>query len=114
MATSAESAQAWVNEKHPSNEEILSVIQKLETRIDSWEGDEDSIQGSIDAVDYLHGQLEPSQNEAQQSPIDTSPLSTEVGSSLDSSSLIPDAQPVELAQDVKRAAFDALKAQLSK
>lgn len=120
MATSAESAQAWVNEKSPSNEEIQSVIEKLEKRIDGWQGDEDSIQGSIDAVDFLSAKLEqanPITDETQPpltEQLDASALSTEPSTNLDSSNLIPDCQPVELEQSVKRATFEALKQQLNK
>jgi hypothetical protein len=120
MSTSAESAQTWIKEKQPSNDEILSVIEKLENRIDKWTGDEIDIQGSIDAVIFLQSQLkntkdqtsetEPSPNES----LDLSALNTDTTVNLDASNLIPEMTPVELEADVKQAAFLALKAQLEK
>ncbi len=106
MSTSAESARSWVEEKKPSVEEIQSVIDKLVSRIENWHGDDEKIQGSIEAVDYLESQLMPQ-------PLATDPSSDEAPT-LDSSTLIPDAQPIELEQEVKQATFEALKAQLGK
>jgi hypothetical protein len=115
MATSAESAQTWVKEKKPSDDEILSVIEKLENRIENWTGDSLDIQGSIDAVVYLQSELEVNPNQETESiSVDLSALSTDVKINLDASNLIPDLTPIELEADVKQAAFLALKAQLEK
>lgn len=100
MSTSAESAKQWIESKAPSLEQIQEVVDKLEKRIESWDGDEDGIQGSIEALDYLTAQLHASQE----------PTSHDV--SLDNSNLIPDSAPVELERDVKEKTFAELKAQL--
>lgn len=103
MATSAESAKQWVESKNPSETEIQDVINKLESRIESWEGEADAIQGSIDAVDYLHAHLQ-----SLAAPEITEPVN------LDTSNLIPDAKPIELEKAIKDETFAALKAQLGK
>lgn len=103
MATSAESAKQWVENKKPSETEIQDVINKLESRIENWEGETDSIQGSIEAVDYLQGHLHTL----------TTPETAELAN-LDTSNLIPDANPIELEKSVKDETFAALKAQLGK
>lgn len=101
MSTSAESAQQWLNEKQPSTEEVRNVVDKLEQRIARHEGDEADIQGSVDALILLQDHLEQ----------DTAPAtdSETPASSLDTSGLIPEADPVELEDAVKREAFEALK-----
>lgn len=81
------------------------MIQKLETRIDNWQGDDDDIQGSIEAVDALNAHLL-----TKNQPI----ASESINATLDSGALIPDTQPVELAEDIKLETFAALKAQLDK
>lgn len=100
MSTSAESAKQWVDSKQPSTEQIQQVVDKLEKRIESWDGDDDSIQGSIEALDYLTALLV------------TEPSSETGNVSLDASSLIPESAPVELEKDVKEKTFAELKAQL--
>lgn len=102
MSTSAESAQQWLEEKQPSREEVHQVATKLEQRIEQHQGDEESIQGSVDALVLLQDYLE--QLEAPQAA--PAPEAT-----LDSSNLIPDSQPVQLEEDVKRKTFEALKNQ---
>ena len=106
MSTSTESAQTWINEKNPGKAEIQTVIDKLEARIESWQGDDDKIQGSIDAVVYLHSHLES---------LDVPDVSAQANEAkLDTSELIPEAKPIELEHQVKQATFEALKAQLGK
>lgn len=83
------------------------MLKKLEERIESWQGDDDGIQGSIEAVDVLHSHLES----IQQPETDTA--SSELPP-LDASALIPDKQPIGLAEDIKLQTFAALKAQLDK
>lgn len=104
MATSAESAQDWLNSKKPSTEEIKSVLSKLEARIEAWEGDEDQIQGSIDAALILETALE----EKPQPDMESTHLT------IDTTALIPDSEPVELEKAIKDKTFAALKAQLGK
>jgi hypothetical protein len=103
MSTSAESAQQWVLDKKPSKEEIQNVIDKLEKRIDEWDGDEDEIQGSIEAVLLLQQQFEP---------VVTAASPETNTANLDTAALIPESTPIELSADVKMAAFEALKKQL--
>ncbi|EAR10935.1 hypothetical protein [Reinekea blandensis] len=100
MSTSAESAKQWVDSKQPSTEQIQEVVDKLEKRIEAWDGDEESIQGSIEALDYLSAFLVKEETPSvSQVPLDTS-------------NLIPDSAPVELEQEVKEKTFAELKAQL--
>lgn len=100
MSTNAESAKQWVKEKNPSNDAILDVLTKLEKRIDEWEGDDEGIQGSIEAADYLSGLLQETKE------------ATSAEVSLDTGALIPDQEPVSLSEEVKQQTFDALKSQL--
>jgi len=77
----------------------------LESRIEDWDGNDEGIQGSIEAVLALQTYLE-TQNQPEQKAPDYSLL--------DNSALIPDSRPIELEQDVKIQTFEALKAQLGK
>ncbi|MHA7880074.1 MAG: hypothetical protein ACX931_09800 [Saccharospirillum sp.] len=106
MATTAESAQHWLDEKHPSTEEIVSVIAKLEKRIEQQGEDDPAMAGSVDALLLLQAYVENNQQGAAPAPEASSEAAD-----LDTTALIPDADPVELETDVKRRAFDALKAQ---
>ena len=108
MATTAESAQQWLEEKKPSTEEIQTVIAKLETRIEQQGEDDPAMAGSVDALLLLQAYLAQSPSPEQEA--DTASGSDLPG--LDNSALIPDADPVELEAEVKRRAFEALKAQL--
>lgn len=101
MSTSAESARQWLDEKQPGQEEIRTVIEKLEQRIARHDGEEADIQGSVDALILLQDHLEQS---AAPPPESEAPAFD-----LDTSGLIPDAAPVELEESVKREAFEALK-----
>lgn len=100
MSTSAESAKQWIKSKDPSLEQIQVVVDKLEKRIETWDGDEEGIEGSIEALDFLSAEILNRQ----------APAEPEVN--LDASNLIPDSAPVELDQDVKDKTFAQLKAQL--
>ncbi|MEJ2041705.1 MAG: hypothetical protein P8X89_00340 [Reinekea sp.] len=102
MATSTETAQQWLESKQPSLDEVKSVLQRLEERIEKWNGDEEAIQGSIDAAVLLQSYVQ-----AQQ--VSVIPPSK---SELDIDVLIPDSQPIELEASVKKATFEALKTQL--
>jgi len=104
MSTSAESAQQWLTEKQPTVEEIQTVIARLEQRISEHPGDEDAIQGSVEALILLQDHLEAEK-------IPAIPESAPADVQLDSSRLIPEADPVRLEEDVKRRAFEALKDQ---
>jgi hypothetical protein len=106
MSTSAESATNWLKEKKPSSDEVNVVLDKLTSRIESWTGDEDQIQGSIDAADVLQSYLDSKISSAQ-------PNAAAVNLQLDTSKLIPEGEPVELSQEEKQAKFDALKQQLN-
>ena len=108
MSTTAESAQKWITDKAPSNEEIQAVLTKLEQRIEAWEGEDDAIQGSIEAAVYLQSVLDQSEKAVNDAAL------PELPSDLNSSSLIPEAKPIELEEDVKQATFAALKNQLGK
>ena len=106
MATTAESAQQWLEEKKPSTEDIQSVIAKLEARIEQQGEDDPAVAGSIDALLLLQAYLAQGEQPEQ---------ATSTGAEapcLDNSVLIPDADPIELEAEVKRRAFEALKAQL--
>ena len=105
MSTSAESAQMWLDQKKPSLDEVKSVLQKLEDRIENWNGDEEAIQGSIDAAVLLQTYV--------QSNVMTIGFTQQIPD-LDTESLIPDSQPVEMEESIKRETFAALKAQLGK
>lgn len=100
MSTSAESAKQWIDSKQPGTEQIQQMVDKLEKRVENWDGDEEGIQGSIEALDFLTALLVSERR----------PESSEVA--LDSSNLIPDSRPVELQKDVKEKTFSELKAQL--
>jgi len=101
MSTSAESAQQWLNEKQPGREEVRAIIAKLQHRIDQHEGEEADIQGSVDALILLEDHLEQ---------LDAPPAQSETpNANLDTSGLIPEADPVELEESVKREAFEMLK-----
>lgn len=104
MSTSAESAQQWLTEKQPSLDEVQQVVARLEQRISQHQGDEDSIQGSVDALILLQDHIE-----SEKAPADQTPSPTDA--QLDNGRLIPEADPVQLEDDVKRRAFEALKDQ---
>lgn len=104
MSTSAESAQQWLTEKQPSLDEVQHVVARLEQRISEHQGDEESIQGSVDALLLLQDHIE-----SEKAPADQP--STASDAQLDSGRLIPEADPVQLEDDVKRRAFEALKDQ---
>jgi hypothetical protein len=104
MSTSAESAQQWLTEKQPAPDEVQQVIARLEQRISQHQGEEASIQGSVDALLLLQDYVESEQAPAE-------PASSGSDSYLDNGRLIPDADPVQLEDDVKRRAFEALKDQ---
>ena len=107
MSTTAQSAQKWLKESNPSIDQVNGMLDKLESRVDSWEGDDDGIQGSIEAIDVLHTHLESLQQPKQSE-------NAPVASPLDASALIPETQPVQLSEDIKLETFAALKAQLDK
>lgn len=83
------------------------MLRKLEERIESWQGDDEGIQGSIEAVDVLLTHIESIQQPKADEALSEMPP-------LDASALIPDKQPIELAEDIKLQTFAALKAQLDK
>lgn len=58
MSTTAESAGNWLKDKQPSTDEVSQMLGKLTNRIENWTGDEEQIQGSIDAADVLQGYLD--------------------------------------------------------
>jgi hypothetical protein len=107
MSTNAQSAQKWLKEANPAIEQVNEMLRKLEERIENWQGDDDGIQGSIEAVDVLHAHIESIQQpKADDASSEMPPL--------DASALIPDKQPIELTEDIKLQTFAALKAQLDK
>lgn len=101
MATSAASAQQWLTEQKPDRAAVEDVIRKLEQRIEQYQEDDPALAGSVDALVLLQDHLE--QLDAPAADSSAPPAN------LDSSSLIPDADPVQLEEDVKRRTFDALK-----
>lgn len=105
MSTNAESATKWISEKKPTLNELTQVIAKLEERIHQWTGDDETIQGSIDALDVLQNHLVLVETARQAEPNPTV--------NLDTSNLIPLSDPIELDPDLKRKKFEALKRQLS-
>ena len=108
MSTSAQSAQNWLENKKPSINEVETMLKKLEQRIENWDGDEDTIQGSIDAALTLQAFLD---RDGQPAP-PSEPATSAKG--LDTDALIPDQQPIALEESVKHETFAALKAQLGK
>lgn len=101
MATSAASAQQWLTEQKPDRAAIVDVIGKLEKRIEQLSEDDPALEGSVDALMLLQDHL---------AELDTPAPETETPpANLDTSGLIPEADPVQLEDDVKRRAFDALK-----
>jgi len=105
MSTTAQSAQSWLSDKKPTAPEVQSVLAKLEARIEEWSGDDDKIQGSIEAALILQTYLDTG--------ADASPPS-QAEANLDNSQLIPHAEPIELEESIKQQTFAALKAQLGK
>ncbi|WP_157954408.1 hypothetical protein [Saccharospirillum mangrovi] len=103
MATSAASAQQWLTEQKPDRAAIEEVIGKLEKRIEQYQEEDPALAGSVDALVLLQDHLE--QLDAPAAETDAPPAN------LDTSALIPDADPVQLEDDVKRRAFEALKNQ---
>ncbi|WP_028672585.1 hypothetical protein [Saccharospirillum impatiens] len=104
MSTSAESAQQWLSEKQPGLEEVQQVVARLEQRISQHQGEEEAIQGSVEALILLQDHIE-----SEKAPADQPPAASDV--QLDNGQLIPEADPVRLEDDVKRRAFEALKNQ---
>lgn len=104
MSTSAESAQQWLTEKQPPLDEVQHVVTRLEQRISQHQGDEESIQGSVDALLLLQDHIE-----SEKAPADQPSATPDA--QLDNGRLIPEADPVQLEDDVKRRAFEALKDQ---
>lgn len=81
------------------------MLAKLEARIETWQGEDDSIQGSIEAAVVLQSHLDQLEKPSAQ---------TEIEAVLDKSPLIPEQTPIELEEAVKLQTFAALKAQLDK
>ncbi|MBU2865070.1 hypothetical protein KO489_14520 [Reinekea forsetii] len=104
MSTTAQSAEKWLKDSSPSDTQVEEMIHKLESRIDNWQGDDEGIQGSIEAVDALSAHLQAKHQSTPEAS----------NANFDASALIPDNQPVELAEDIKLETFAALKAQLDK
>ncbi|TCS37146.1 hypothetical protein [Reinekea marinisedimentorum] len=106
MSTTAESAGNWLKDKNPSADEVSVMLSKLTSRIENWTGDEEQIQGSIDAADVLQSYLD-----AKASP--ELPDEAAVNAQLDTSELIPEGKPVELSPEEKLVKFNALKQKLA-
>jgi hypothetical protein len=106
MSTSAESAQSWLSDKKPTAPEVQLVLAKLETRIQEWSGADDTIQGSIEAALILQSYID----RGAEGPL----AASQAEANLDSSQLIPHADPIELEESIKQQTFAALKAQLGK
>jgi len=106
MSTTAQSAQSWLSDKNPTAPEVQLVLTKLEARIEEWSGSEDKIQGSIEAALILQSYIDTG--------ADSSPAASQAEPNLDSSQLIPHAEPIELEEAIKQQTFAALKAQLGK
>ena len=102
MSTTAQSAKAWLEEKKPSQQEVTQMIEKLEQRIEKWTGDDEEIQGSIEAADVLQSHLEQL----------SAPIESNADAKLDTTALIPDAAPVDLDPTTKRQLFNDLKNKL--
>lgn len=103
MATSAASAKKWLEDKQPANEEVQSILDKLVARIESWTGEDDQIQGSIEAADILQDHLDNL----------STPVSLDSSMAFDSGSLIPEGQAVVIDENEKRSRFEALKSRLN-
>lgn len=101
MATSAASAQQWLTDQQPDRAAIEDVIGKLEKRIEQFSEEDPALAGSVDALVLLQDHLQ--QLDSQSTDSNAPPVN------LDSSDLIPNADPIQLAEDVKRRTFDALK-----
>lgn len=104
MSTTAASAEKWLLESQPSIPQVEQMLAKLEARIETWQGDEEAIQGSIDAAVLLQSHLDQA---AISSNVENDPV-------LDKTPLIPEQAPIELENEVKQQTFAALKAQLDK
>lgn len=103
MSTNLNSAKQWLADTQPSQNQIQDMVEKLERRIENWQGEPEQIQGSIEAADFLQNHLS---NLTQPVDSDSSQLY-----SLDSSPLIPEGSPAKLNQDVKTQTFNTLKKQ---
>ena len=101
MATSAASAQQWLTEQKPDRAAIEDVVGKLEKRIEQLSEEDPALAGSVDALVLLQDHLE--QLDAPEADSSAPPAN------LDTSELIPDADPIQLEEDVKRRTFDELK-----
>lgn len=101
MATTAESARRWLDEKNPAPDEISEVIGKLQARIEAWPEDEERVQGLIEALDTLENALQSasSGNQAEEGwgQLDTRPL-------VEHTEVVRERPPEE-----KRALFEQLK-----
>lgn len=104
MATSAASAQQWLDEQQPDRAAVEDVIAKLEQRIEQHGDDEDAVAGSLEALTVLQEHLASLEVPAESSETPAA--------NLDNSALIPESEPVELEADVKRRTFEALKQRL--
>ena len=100
MATTAESAKKWLEENKPSNDQIQTFLTKLETRIQQWQGEDDAIQGSIDAALVLESALDIAQSHVIEAP------------AFDASGLIPEAAPTQISSSEKSRLFNELKSSI--
>ncbi len=103
MSTSAFSANQWLNSTSPSIEKATDVLEKLALRIESWQGDDETIQGSIEAADVIQTYID-----------NLSVPSGDMDIKLDNSSLIPEGTPAAIDEASKLEKFAALKAKLGK
>ena len=115
MSTNAESALRWLDEQQPDNQQILEVIQKLESRLQSGASQE-QLAGTIEALELLKEVMEQRDiqqpepmpeaavtiNEPPAAELDLSPLGEPAS--------IPSEQ---LSEGEKRQRFENLKQQLN-
>ncbi len=128
MSTTAESALQWLDEQQPDNQQIQDVIHKLKDRIQNSGADEQSLQGSIEALSLLEDVLSDRLNEKNHSGLEEdapSGVSLDTGdlgstssqdTGFDSSPLgEPANSPIEhLTNEEKRQRFEHLKLKLNK
>ncbi|MFC3852462.1 hypothetical protein ACFOSD_00815 [Salinispirillum marinum] len=121
MSTSAESAMQWLNEQQPSTQTIREMITKLQARIERDDIPEDTVQGSIEALDVLETALLNVGSETTYSATGpTKPAESTKNASiedipLDSTPLVShDHSAPERPPEEKRALFEQLKAQLNR
>jgi len=114
MTTNAESAQEWFNKTNPDQQQLTTVLSKLEERINDHSNADNDLTGTIEALDLLQRlyidkfetPLHEENTETQRQNIDYDLDTTPLGDK-------PDIKMEHLTEAERRERFEKLKNQLN-